>query len=398
MRWLCDLVGYGPDGVRAAHVGRGDGQLHGHGPGPRHPARAAARGRAAAARSDARGRPRVHLGPDPLLDRPGARRAGVPARDARRHPVGRAVPAAWRPGRGGRRTRPGGGLSRSRSRRWPAPRTPVGRCDRRAGRRGRSRGPVAPRGRGLRRRGQAVGARRRSGPRPRPRRFGHGRPAQVVLPGLRHRWPAGPRRRRTRAGVRRPGARVLPRRRDAGRWATAASDGHDDHDDHRTSSTSTSWASRAPAAGGRSSCGCPGSTSAPRASAASSRPTTTSPRTWPVAAPRPTTSRRSPRFPSSRVVCFRHLPGGREAAMALARERAGRPPGPAPGGPRDLRRRLAHDDPARAARPGSEPGSSTTSRPRRTSTVCSRRCGPSLRKPDSLRAMEPHHALEVGGR
>ena len=29
VRWLCDLVGYGPGVVRAADLGRGDGQLHG---------------------------------------------------------------------------------------------------------------------------------------------------------------------------------------------------------------------------------------------------------------------------------------------------------------------------------------------------------------------------------
>ena len=50
VRWLCDLVGYGPDVVRAADLGRGDGQLHGHDPGPGHPPRAPARGRAGAAR------------------------------------------------------------------------------------------------------------------------------------------------------------------------------------------------------------------------------------------------------------------------------------------------------------------------------------------------------------
>ena len=82
--------------VRAADVGRRHGQLHGHDAGPRHPPRAPARGRAGAARRDARGRPGLHVGPDPFLDRPSARPARLPARDARRRPVGRAIPAAWR--------------------------------------------------------------------------------------------------------------------------------------------------------------------------------------------------------------------------------------------------------------------------------------------------------------
>ena len=123
VRWLCDLVGYGPDVVRAAHVGRRDGQLHGDGPRPRRPPRAAARRRPAAARRAARGRPRLHLRPDPLLDRPRARRARVPARDARRHRVRRprSTSAARRSRRRSRATgRPG-------SRRSPSPPSPARR-------------------------------------------------------------------------------------------------------------------------------------------------------------------------------------------------------------------------------------------------------------------------------
>ena len=62
---------------------------------------------AGAARGAARRRPRLHLGPDPFLDRPGARPARLPARDAGGRPVGRAVPAARRAGRGGRRAATG---------------------------------------------------------------------------------------------------------------------------------------------------------------------------------------------------------------------------------------------------------------------------------------------------
>ena len=57
-----------------------------------------------------------------------------------------------------------------------------------------------------------------------------------------------------------------------------------------------------------------------RGSAGSSRPTTTSPRSSPGAAPSPTTSRPIPATPELSVVCFRHLPGGRDAAMAMAPE------------------------------------------------------------------------------
>ena len=84
VRWLCDLVGYGPEsfglltsgGVMANFMGMALardihlGRLLGAGRAPR--------GR------DARGRPRLHLGPDPLLDRAGARpaRASRPRRSS----------------------------------------------------------------------------------------------------------------------------------------------------------------------------------------------------------------------------------------------------------------------------------------------------------------------------
>ena len=83
-----------------------------------------------------------------------------------------------------------------------------------------------------------------------------------------------------------------------------------------TSSTSTSSASRARAAGARSSSGCRGSTSARAGSAGSSRPTTTSLRTWP-AVRRLRRLRGAPRDPRAVRVCFRHLPGGRAAALRL---------------------------------------------------------------------------------
>ena len=92
-------------------------------------------------------------------------------------------------------------------------------ADRRAGR--RRRGARACGSTSTRPTAAARGCPRatRPGPGPRARRLGHGRPAQVVLPGLRHRRAARPRRRGPRRGLRRPRAGVLPRRRDAGRRA-----------------------------------------------------------------------------------------------------------------------------------------------------------------------------------
>ena len=106
VHWLCDLIGYGAGsfglltsgGVMANFMGMALAR-------DIHLGRAARRG-AGAARGDARGRPGLHLGPEPLLDRSCARPARLPARDARGHPVGRPVPAARRAGRGGRRPRP----------------------------------------------------------------------------------------------------------------------------------------------------------------------------------------------------------------------------------------------------------------------------------------------------
>ncbi len=51
-----------------------------------------------------------------------------------------------------------------------------------------------------------------------------------------------------------------------------------------------------------------------------------------------------PAEPELSVVCFRHLPGGAAAASAMDATRARRPPGPARGRARGVRRRLAVDD------------------------------------------------------
>ena len=84
VRWLCDLVGLRRRVVRAAGVGRGDGELHRDGARARRAPAGAHRRAAPAPRCRARGRPRLHRRPDALLDRPRARRARLPARDARR--------------------------------------------------------------------------------------------------------------------------------------------------------------------------------------------------------------------------------------------------------------------------------------------------------------------------
>ena len=192
----------------------------------------------------------------------GARPARLPARDAGGHPVGRPVPAARRAGRGGRRPRPRRRPDPVRDRgRGRIDEHRIGRRRRRAGRRRGRGGPVAPRRRRVWRGRAAVGARRRPGPRPRSGRFGHGRSAQVVLPGLRHRRAARARRGASRAGrsaAGRPSTTAVARRRPTGSATTATTTAN--------SSTSTSSASRAPAAGARSSSGCRGSTSAPRVS------------------------------------------------------------------------------------------------------------------------------------
>ena len=92
-----------PRQLRVADVRRGDGQFHGHGAGPRHPPAEGLRAGPPAPRPRPRRSPRLHLGSDPLLDRTGARRAGVSARHAGRDRGGRAVPAPRGARRGGDR-------------------------------------------------------------------------------------------------------------------------------------------------------------------------------------------------------------------------------------------------------------------------------------------------------
>ena len=102
-RWLCDLVGYGPASFGILTSGGVMANLMAMTRRARRPPGADPRARRAAAWAPARGRPRVRLRPDPLLDRPGARRARLPARDAPRRAGRRSLPAPRRAGRGGDR-------------------------------------------------------------------------------------------------------------------------------------------------------------------------------------------------------------------------------------------------------------------------------------------------------
>ena len=341
VRWLCDLVGFGAGsfglltsgGVMANFMGMTLardihlGRLLGAGRPPR------------GAMLDG---VRVYTSDQTHFSiAPGARPARVPARDARRHRVRRALPAPRGAGRRGHRARPGRRADPVRDRR----RSP--------GRRTRARWTLV---------GEladvaaaedlwlhvdaAYGGAARLSARDAGRVTDLERADSVTVDP--HKWffqaydiggllvRDG---RAPRPGLRRSGARVLPRRRNAGR-------GDPPTTTTRTSSTSTSSASRAPAAGARSSSGCRGSTSAPTGSPVSSRPTTTTPRSSRDCCAESDDFEAVPEVPELSVVCFRHLPGGRAAAARLAARRARRPPGSTPARPRGLRRRLADDDPA----------------------------------------------------
>ena len=308
--------------VRGADERRRHGQLHGDGAGPRPAARPAARPRTGRRAARPRGRPGLTSRPDPLLDRPGARRARAsrPRRSSsspattRFHLRGAPVAAAIARDRAAGLT-PVRDRRPSPGRRTPGRSTPIGELADVADANGLWLHVDAAYGGG----GAAVDARRRARPGPRAGGFGDRRPAQVVLPGLRHRRPARPRRRAPRRGVRRPRAGVLPRRRDGRHGARrrrrrrrrprgprrpaqllqAVVRGHPS-----LARAQALDVLEAPRDG--------------RVRAARSRPTTTSPRTSPGAAPRPTTSRRSPTIPELSVVCFRHLPGGATARSRCA--------------------------------------------------------------------------------
>ena len=114
--------------------------------------------------------------------------ARLPRGHAARGGVRRAVPAARRPGRRRRSPRPRGGSDAARDRRRRrVDQHRLGRRRRGPGRPRGARGPVAPRRRRLRRGRAAVPARRASRAGTGAGRQRHDRPAQVVLPGLRHR-------------------------------------------------------------------------------------------------------------------------------------------------------------------------------------------------------------------
>ena len=202
--------------------------------------------------------------------------------------------------------------------------TGLRRPRRRAGRPRRARGPVAPRRRGVRRRGAPVRARRRprAGPRARATRVtidphkwffqaydigalvvrDGGRPPTDVPPrrpsttaAARDRRPRGPRRRHGQLNFYQLGIEGTP--------PVPCPEAVDELEAPRHAAASAAW----------------------------SRPTTTSPPTSRRAAPRRTTSRRCRPSPELSVVCFRHLPRRAAAAhVASRRPHARRAPGPAP--------------------------------------------------------------------
>ena len=342
VRWLCDLVGYGEDSFGLLHVGGvmanflamalvRDVRL------------AALRGAdRAATRRGARGRPGLHVRPDPLLDRPRARRAGLPARDARRPAGRRPLPPPRRARRRGDRRATGrAGL------------TPVAICAV-AGSTNTGSVDLVPELADVAEReglwlhvDAAYGAAARLSARDAGRVPGLERPTRS--PSTR---TSGSSRPTTSAGLlvrdgalrrRSAAARVLPRRRGA-----APRDAARRRRRPRRPRPAELLQARVR---GHPPLACPqawdrGSTSGRAGSAGSSSETID------VAASSPPLRRERrlrglPPEPALSVVCFRHLPGGAVAAAAMDRaldDHQDR----APGGARGRRRRLALDDaPAR---------------------------------------------------
>ena len=369
VRWLCDLVGYGPGSfglltsggvmanfmamalARDVHLGR----LRGAGT-------AAARraiSRASASTPPTRPTSRSPARSTSWASRPRRSSSSRPTTDFRLR--GEPVAAADRP-----RPRRRPDAVRDRRRRGSTNTGSVDAIGELADL-AAARGPLVPRRRGVRRRGPALAARRR------PRRRTSSAPTRS-----RSTRTSGSSRPTTSAGcvvrdgraprshVRRPEARVLPRRRDARPRAT-----DDDHGDQlnfyklgfegtRRWRALKLWMSlEAPRDGGL------------RAADRGERRPGRAPR--PPLCREPTTSRRCPTVPELSVVCFRHLPGGRDAALALPAAPR-RPPGRAPGRARGVGRRLADDHPTPrrdlAARRDRElPHDRGRHRP-----TCSRRC------------------------
>ena len=203
---------------------------------------------------------------------------------------------------------------------------------------------MVPRRRRVRRRGAAVRAGRRARPRPRARRSRHGRPAQVVLPGVRPGRAARARRRATcgrrstarpstTAAARRPRARATPARHDdahAGQLNFYKL-GFEGTRRFRALKLWASWQHLGTAGLGRL------------------VETNVDVAAYLAALCREADDLETvPAEPELSVVCFRHLPGGSAAAAAMDAARPRRPPGPARGRARGVRRRLAvDDDPAR---------------------------------------------------
>ena len=342
--------GYGEGSFGLLRVGRRDGQLHRDGPRARRPPPRAPR-RARGRRAGPRSRASASTPATRRTSRSPGRSTSWASRPRRSspRPADDALPPPRGAGRRGDRRGPRArACARSRSA-AVAGSTNTGSVDLvpELAALAAARGPVAPRRRGVRRRGPAVRARRRPRPGPRARGQRHGRSPQVVLPGLRHRRAARPRRRATcaRRSTARPSTTAAARRR--GRATGDAADHADD--DARGPAQLLQARLRGDPPVPRAQA--VGDVEAPRAraaSAGSSRRTTTSPRTSRGAAPRPTTSRRCPPSPSCPSCASGTCRAGAAAADAMDPRDARRPPGPPRGRARGVRRRLAVDDRASA--------------------------------------------------
>ena len=373
LRWLCDLVGYGEGsfgiltsgGVMAnfiamALVARRAPRRASRGRGPRR--RAGERSRASASTPPTRRTSRSGGRSTSSASRPRRWRSCRPTTDFRLRgdAVAEAIARDRAAGPAADRDRGGRGLDEHR----------LGRRPRRARRR-------SPRREGLWLHVDAAyGAAARLSARdagrvrgPRAGRLGHGRPAQVAVPGLRHRRADGARRAALGAGVRRPAAGVLPRRPRA--EGTAPAHGHDgptDDDGHGAADQLNFW--RLGFEGTRrwralklwlswKHVGSDGLRPAGRGERRPGGP--------PRGANRrhPTTSRRCPPTRRSRSCASGTSPTDAGAGAGPRRGRARCAPGPAPARRSRRPARAGSRRPACAARRTSAPASSTRNRRRR---------------------------------
>ena len=350
VRWLTDLVGYGDRRVRPVHVGRRDGELHRDGARPRRPpARGCGRsprpprGRdlegARVYTSDqthfsiARALDELGFPPETLVVAPGRRTRSASTRSPSPRPSRATGPPGSRRSRSApSRARPTRARSTG-SRSWP--RSPSARACGSTSTPRTAAPPGSPPATPIGCRASTSPTRSRS-----TRTSGSSRPTTWA------RCSSATATTSARPSTARPSTTAAARARPARTPATPA--------------TARARRPRRPAqllqARVRGHAAVPraqavGVVEAPRhdrASAGWSSATTTSPRTWPPGAPRPTTSRPCPPRPSCPSSASGTCPGGAGDGGRDGARGPRRPPGPARGRARGLGRRLAeHDDPAR---------------------------------------------------